>query len=231
MDAELRPVLAALAALEPRIVQYKACSTADSSPTIGSLGRVIELGREHVSASARAVLFAQPDFGRYTVFGHHFAAEDGIVYRLDRQPTMSTHPSTPMTESDLAVHLARQTDAADRVASRSPRTIDRAATALLRERRCRASCSTRVDDDAPVDDRRRVGRPACAGLRDRLGRALSHAHRRGRTRGRARAADSTAGARARCSSCRAAARPRRAGRRMPRRRPAGSSLPLPLDGR
>ena len=56
------------------------------------------------------MLFAQPDFGRYTVFGHHFAAEDGTVYRLDRQPTMSSHPSTPMTEADLAVHLGRQTD-------------------------------------------------------------------------------------------------------------------------
>jgi uncharacterized protein YgbK (DUF1537 family) len=31
------------------------------------------------------------------------------VYRLDRQPTMSHHPSTPMTEADLAVHIGRQT--------------------------------------------------------------------------------------------------------------------------
>lgn len=111
LEAEVAPALRALAALRPDVVQYKACSTADSSPEIGSLGRVVELGREIV-APERAVpaLFAQPDFGRYTVFGHHFAAEDGIVHRLDRQPTMSTHPSTPMTESDLAVHLARQTE-------------------------------------------------------------------------------------------------------------------------
>lgn len=46
---------------------------------------------------------------RYTVFGHHFAAEHGAVHRLDRQPTMSAHPATPMDESDLAVHLGRQT--------------------------------------------------------------------------------------------------------------------------
>jgi uncharacterized protein YgbK (DUF1537 family) len=32
-----------------------------------------------------------------------------MVYRLDRQPTMSRHPVTPMHESDLAVHLSRQT--------------------------------------------------------------------------------------------------------------------------
>lgn len=109
MDDELRPVLTALAALKPAVVQYKACSTADSSPGVGNLGRVIELGRELVAKAPVPVLFAQPDFGRYTLFGHHFAAESGRVYRLDRQPTMSTHPSTPMTESDLAVHLGRQT--------------------------------------------------------------------------------------------------------------------------
>lgn len=110
MDAELTPVLQALAALEPRVVQYKACSTADSSPTVGSLGRIVELGRAIVAGRPVPMLFAQPDFGRYTFFGHHFAAEDGVVYRLDRQPTMSTHPSTPMTESELAVHVGRQTE-------------------------------------------------------------------------------------------------------------------------
>lgn len=109
LDAELRPALRRLAALRPHVVQYKACSTADSSPEVGSLGRVIEIARETVTDAAVPVLFAQPDFGRYTAFGHHFAAEDGVVWRLDRQPTMSTHPTTPMTDSDLAVHLRRQT--------------------------------------------------------------------------------------------------------------------------
>ena len=109
MEAELRPVLAAFGALEPHVVQYKACSTADSSPAVGSLGRVIELGRERFGERVVPMLFAQPDFGRYTLFGHHFAAERGVVYRLDRQPTMSNHPSTPMTEADLAVHIGVQT--------------------------------------------------------------------------------------------------------------------------
>lgn len=107
---EVRPALEALTALGPHVVQYKACSTADSSPTIGSLGRVLELAREVFGTAPVPALFAQPDFGRYTVFGHHFAAEDGVVHRLDRQPTMSNHPSTPMRESDLAAHLALQTD-------------------------------------------------------------------------------------------------------------------------
>jgi uncharacterized protein YgbK (DUF1537 family) len=109
MDSEVIPALQALVSTGAPIVQYKACSTADSSPRIGSLGRVIELGREIVVERPVPMLFAQPDFGRYTLFGTHFASENGVVHRLDRQPTMSTHPSTPMTEADLAVHLGRQT--------------------------------------------------------------------------------------------------------------------------
>ena len=110
IGAEVRPALEALRDLEPRVVQYKACSTADSSPTIGSIGRVIEIGREVVSDAPVPMLFAQPDFGRFTVFGTHFAAEGGTVHRLDRQPTMSTHPSTPMHEADLARHFSAQTE-------------------------------------------------------------------------------------------------------------------------
>jgi uncharacterized protein YgbK (DUF1537 family) len=109
MDAEVIPALQALVATGAPIVQYKACSTADSSPAIGSLGRVIEIARDVVAARPVPMLFAQPDFERYTLFGTHFASENGIVHRLDRQPTMSTHPSTPMTEADLAIHIGRQT--------------------------------------------------------------------------------------------------------------------------
>ena len=36
-------------------------------------------------------------------------AVHGIGHRLDRHPTMSRHPVTPMDESDLGRHLARQT--------------------------------------------------------------------------------------------------------------------------
>ncbi|WP_235019897.1 four-carbon acid sugar kinase family protein [Ruania rhizosphaerae] len=116
LEAEVRPVLTALASLDPQVLQYKACSTADSSPHVGSLGRALEIGRAVVGQqTARGeqpvpMLFAQPDFGRYTAFGHHFAREGETVYRLDRQPTMSSHPVTPMDESDLAVHLGRQTE-------------------------------------------------------------------------------------------------------------------------
>ena len=108
-EAELRPILTALRDLAPRVVQYKICSTADSSPRLGSLGRALELGREIFGPAVVPVLAAQPELGRYTVFGHHFAAEAGQVYRLDRQPTMANHPATPMTESDLRLHLTAQT--------------------------------------------------------------------------------------------------------------------------
>ncbi len=110
LDAEVRPALTALRDTGAPLVQYKACSTVDSSPTSGSLGRVLEIARDVFGTATIPLLFAQPDFGRFTVFGHHFAAEGGTTHRLDRQPTMAAHPSTPMDESDIARHLSRQTD-------------------------------------------------------------------------------------------------------------------------
>lgn len=109
MAGELLPVFRALREVTSTVVQYKVCSTADSSPAVGSLGRAIELGREVFGEVPVPVLIAQPDLGRYTAFGNHFAAEGGVIYRLDRQPTMSRHPSTPMTEGDLRRHIGAQT--------------------------------------------------------------------------------------------------------------------------
>lgn len=109
MDDEIRPVLTAFRDLKPRIVQYKMCSTADSSPALGSLGRAIEIGQSVYDVPTVPVLAAQPELGRYTVFGNHFAVERGTIYRLDRQPTVANHPATPMIESDLRVHLGAQT--------------------------------------------------------------------------------------------------------------------------
>lgn len=108
MAAEIDPALESLAALGAPLFQYKCCSTFDSSPAIGSLG---EAGRRMAlrwPGRAMAVLAAMPEFGRYTVFGNHFARCDGAVYRLDRHPVMSRHPSTPMHEADLRRVLAAQ---------------------------------------------------------------------------------------------------------------------------
>lgn len=109
LAAEVAPALTRLRELAPHVVQYKACSTVDSSPGIGSLGRVIELARQLFPPVPVPMIFAQPDFGRYTVFGQHFATDGDRTYRLDRHPTMAKHPVTPIAEADLARLIGRQT--------------------------------------------------------------------------------------------------------------------------
>lgn len=100
-----------LGELAPRIVQYKVCSTFDSSPQIGSIGLAIELGREVLKTRTVPLVVGAPILGRYCVFANLFARSglDTEPYRLDRHPTMRHHPTTPMTESDLRRVLAEQT--------------------------------------------------------------------------------------------------------------------------
>jgi uncharacterized protein YgbK (DUF1537 family) len=113
MERALRPAFQALKALAPRHVHYKVCSTFDSSPSVGSIGRAIDVGAGIFGGRTVPLLVAAPALGRYCVFGHLFArygiGSDGAIFRLDRHPSVSTHPVTPMTESDLRVHLAHQT--------------------------------------------------------------------------------------------------------------------------
>jgi uncharacterized protein YgbK (DUF1537 family) len=63
------------------------------------------------SGAIISVLAGAPPLRRYTVFGNHFAAVGEEVFRLDRHPTMSRHPVTPMHEADLRIHLSHQTQA------------------------------------------------------------------------------------------------------------------------
>lgn len=118
MDAELPRAFASLAALGAPILHYKVCSTFDSSPAIGSIGRAIDIGVRamHAGPSASSpacrwspTIVGAPRLKRYQAFGNLFAAVDGVGYRLDRHPTMSRHPVTPMHEADLRVHLREQT--------------------------------------------------------------------------------------------------------------------------
>ena len=111
MDDQLPAIFQALASLNAPIVHYKVCSTFDSSPSIGSIGRVMEIARQTFGATVIPIVAATPALARYSVFGHLFARSgtDGRTYRIDRHPIMSVHPVTPMIESDLARHLARQT--------------------------------------------------------------------------------------------------------------------------
>ncbi|MEZ5730552.1 MAG: four-carbon acid sugar kinase family protein, partial [Burkholderiaceae bacterium] len=110
MDAELPAILSGLAALAPPIVHYKVCSTFDSAPSVGNIGRVIELSQAVFAQPWVPIVAATPALGRYCVFGHLFARSgtDGEVYRIDRHPIMSVHPVTPMQESDVALHLRKQ---------------------------------------------------------------------------------------------------------------------------
>lgn len=111
MDAQLAPVLAAMSRLPVALVHYKVCSTFDSSPTIGSIGRVMDLSRAAFGDTAIPIVAATPALGRYCAFGHLFARSgtDGRVHRIDRHPIMSAHPVTPMHEADLTRHLGAQT--------------------------------------------------------------------------------------------------------------------------
>lgn len=107
--ASALPALAAVAALGPLVVQYKVCSTFDSSPEHGSIGAVVAaLHREGLAGGAVPVLAAQPEFGRYTWFANHFVRAGDEVVRLDRHPPARDHPVTPATEADLRVRLAEQ---------------------------------------------------------------------------------------------------------------------------
>lgn len=110
MDDELTRAFSALEALDTPLVHYKICSTFDSAPDVGSIGRAIDIGADVFETNPVPVVPAAPPLGRYVVFGNMFAADIDDVYRLDRHPTMSDHPVTPMDESDLRRHLGKQTD-------------------------------------------------------------------------------------------------------------------------
>jgi uncharacterized protein YgbK (DUF1537 family) len=108
MAAEVAPALDALIGLGAPLVQYKCCSTLDSTADIGSLGEATRLLRERLPDAFMPVLAAVPGFARYTVFGNHFAGAGPHVYRLDRHPTMARHPVTPAFEADIIRHFANQ---------------------------------------------------------------------------------------------------------------------------
>lgn len=111
MEAELTPVFESLADLDPPLVHYKVCSTFDSAPSVGSIGRAIDVGQSvFTSPFVPVSQGTEVPLGRYVLFSNLFAVEDGETYRIDRHPTMADHPVTPMTESDIREHLGEQTN-------------------------------------------------------------------------------------------------------------------------
>lgn len=111
MEQHLGSIFSKLNELRLPIVHYKVCSTFDSSPEIGSIGCALDIGANVFHSPIVPLVVGAPILGRYCVFGNLFARSglQSEPYRLDRHPTMARHPITPMTESDLTVHLASQT--------------------------------------------------------------------------------------------------------------------------
>lgn len=111
LEQVLTDMLPRVADLPVRLIHYKVCSTFDSSPNIGSIGRAIDVAFDQLKPRYVPVMPGAPSLGRYCVFGNLFAryGADGEIYRLDRHPSVSQHPVTPMTEADLVRHLSKQT--------------------------------------------------------------------------------------------------------------------------
>lgn len=124
MDENLPPVFTWLRGEGAAVTHYKICSTFDSSPQVGSIGRALDLGASVFGQRATPLVVGAPELRRVTAFGELFAGFRERYYRIDRHPVMSRHPVTPMDEADLALHLARQTDKSiglvDFIALKSP---------------------------------------------------------------------------------------------------------------
>jgi 3-oxoisoapionate kinase len=110
MERHLSPALTWLKSFNAEICHYKTCSTFDSAPETGSIGKAMEIGMSVFMQRTVPILVGVPELKRYTAFGQLFAAFQGEIYRIDRHPVMSRHPVTPMAEADLRLHLAPQTN-------------------------------------------------------------------------------------------------------------------------
>lgn len=110
MRAELAPVAACFKQLNAPVTHYKCCSTFDSAPLAGNLAVGAGALRHAGHQPWLPIVGGQPSLGRYCVFSELYATASagGEVHRIDRHPTMSRHPVTPMIEADLRRHLARQ---------------------------------------------------------------------------------------------------------------------------
>lgn len=110
MRDELTPIADLARRLTPAVLHYKTCSTFDSAPQVGSIGEAMRILAPSMPSPWVAILGGQPNLGRYCLFGNLFAAAGagGEVFRIDRHPTMSRHPVTPMHEADLRRHLSAQ---------------------------------------------------------------------------------------------------------------------------
>ena len=140
MREHLGAAFASLKGSGAPLLQYKVCSTFDSSPERGSIGQAIDVGAPHMPGRWVPMVVAAPRLRRYQAFGHLFAAMGNEVHRLDRHPTMSRHPVTPMHEADLGLHLSQQT----------PRRIELIDLVTLKAGQGDAALLGLLADDVPV---------------------------------------------------------------------------------
>ena len=144
MDDHLPAAFGWLKSLGARHCHYKVCSTFDSAPHIGSIGRAAEIGLAVFDQTHLNVVVGAPRLRRYTLFGTLFASYQDQTHRIDRHPVMSRHPATPMAEADLRRHLSRQTDL--QVGSIDPDvTRDQSGVDALRSCRARGDRITIID--------------------------------------------------------------------------------------
>ena len=131
MREELAPVADFFATLRAPLTHYKCCSTFDSAPNVGNLAVGLQALRRDAHQAVVPIVGGQPSLGRFCAFGELYATASagGEVHRIDRHPTMSRHPVTPMHEADLRRHLAAQGLA--NVASIDLRALDEADDAAL----------------------------------------------------------------------------------------------------
>ncbi len=124
MRAQIASVADAFEALRPAVTHYKCCSTYDSAPGTGNLAVGLRALRRPLHAPVALVLGGQPSLGRLCVAGTLFASAGagGPLHRIDRHPTMSVHPVTPMHEADLRRHL--QALGVDRIELLDVRRLD-----------------------------------------------------------------------------------------------------------
>lgn len=102
VDLSLRS-LRRLQSLQPRQVQFKYCSTFDSTPR-GNIGPVTQALLEAMDVSCTVAVPALPVNGRMQYLGHLF-----VEGRLLAESPLRNHPLNPMTDSDLVRWLAART--------------------------------------------------------------------------------------------------------------------------
>jgi uncharacterized protein YgbK (DUF1537 family) len=98
-----RAAVRELAALGPRVIEIKYCSTFDSTAE-GNVGPSLDAAMDEMGAPFTVALPALPVNGRTTYFGHHF-----VNGKLLSDSPMKDHPLTPMRNPNLVTHLQSQT--------------------------------------------------------------------------------------------------------------------------